>query len=185
MPADRDYTVRLNLLHRTTRYTLAPDRIVMASTSGVRYLGYRDIGQLRIFTVYASGAGLMDRCAVRGKEDSILLQSASFAGIGRFVDESPAFRAFVRDLVARVHEANPAAHFLVGMPWAHWVGWVATLIVLGVAVLAGIALMLVGVWAGIALILSSVAAAPLTWRMVRRGPPRPIDAAALQARLAR
>ena len=156
--------------------TLTADGMVVGRPGHDEVLGYRDIGFVHLYQVHAPPLGMIDRCRLRAGRKTIRLQSAHVAGPANLQDRRTDYEPFMRDLLLRIVGANPAVRITTGMPWQSRAGWRFTLFLLVAVALGGVVMALDGAWTGLLLIVTAVSAAPLTWRMVNRKPPRRIDA---------
>jgi hypothetical protein len=117
------HRVRNAITDRERTWTLEPDALLWRDDNGGQgQIPYADITRLQLID-YASYGGRIYQCAIEQKGGKgAKIRSHSYISLGNFEDRRQTYAPLIRDLAARVAEANPDAEFIAGSTGL-WVAW--------------------------------------------------------------
>jgi hypothetical protein len=175
------HTVRASLLEHEAVWRLEDDALVLqggpaADADSVLRFPYREIVRLRLSYEPSRVDGERYRCDLRMRSgQQLVIMSTHYVGFADFENRAASYVPFVRALVARVAQENPAARFRSGKKlvtfWAEHI-FLAMMVALLIFVLIAIGTSSLSdsSWSKLWMILGSI---PLLIAYTRKNRPRP------------
>lgn len=122
------HEVRDGLLSKPQTFSLSDTALCRAAAGLVTEIPFSDIKDIKLSTYPNSGA-LHSQAVVRGQSGPTLtIRSHHYQGLKDFESRAASYEPLVRELIARVAEANPGARFQTGSNLIR-ITWMVMLIV--------------------------------------------------------
>lgn len=128
------HEVRDSLLSKLQTFSLSDTALRRAVADQRTELPFSDIKEIRL-TTYPNSGARHAQAVVRGQSGSTLkIRSHHYEGLKDFESRAASYEPLVRELIARVAAANPAARFQTGSNVMRitWMGMLAVFVVLAV-----------------------------------------------------
>lgn len=117
-------------------------------------------------------------CTVRTKRSKLAIPSSSFESLGVFDNNLPTFAPFLQAMFGTAASANPQIQFTRGNKAVYIIGWIAGLLVLGLALVVLLALTSgkqLDIWFGLKMVFGLVFIWVILPRMVSKAKPVSFD----------
>lgn len=139
------FSCRMSLLEKERVWSIGPDGQLACEEEGsVSRIPLQRIVEIRLTYEPMEYQSERYRCRLRSADaGTLVFQSTHFAGLANFEDRGPAYRSFVKSLIARTARVNPGCVFIGGCSMLKWRIY---LVVLS-AIFLGLTVVLVVLWA--------------------------------------